>query len=896
MQSLIRLFIFVVTISIVFAAPLSAQKKSKKPPKKSKIAEMVKLADKYYQNTEYFLAAQEYQKVLEADPQHKYATYHLGESYRMYFHYENAEQCYKKMMDMGGTSEFPLSQFWYGVMLKLNGNYEEAQKNLQEFMDDGSISGTEVSKYKETAEIELKGCKLALTEMKKPVKDYTFENVPNPVNSGVSEYAPVIYLHDSSLVIASSRKESKGDDEFGWLGGEFSDNYRFEKVNGGWEQMHDKDIFSGLHTELNESPGSFTQDKKKFYFTRCDEVVKIEGVAIHECAIYMSENKEDKWQKPVKLNENVNMKGQWNAQPNITAKGDTLYFVSKRPGGYGMHDIWMTTSSGKDDWGTAVNLGPKINTPFVDMSPCYYAKEKTLFFASNGHEGFGGLDIFIAKGVGYSDVKNAGLPFNSNRDDFYMVLGETKGYMASNREGGKGNDDIYWFNIKSKECQIAFVDKDSLGEAKSISIVGNLKVKDTNEPAFDVNILLKDENDEMLKSTRTDETGLFRFENLPVATYKVILEDCDPRITIEVKYIIEDVEVKSSKQVSSRKLFEHIYFDFDKYNIRPEARKILDELVAFYKTNPDIQIEMHANTDAYGTDEYNVRLSQNRGKASLDYLIKNGVKKSALVVNAKGEGTPIAKNNNPAGRQLNRRVEFYIVGGPDYQAKAMAYVVEPKTTLYSVAKKFNMTLQELKELNNLKGEKINAYTPLRVKRNNTDDDIIAPVTVSFAENSPAVDFPDADPKHLSKEEKHKQKELEKLEKIEKLEEKKYPVADEVLDEKRVHYTPKGLGAGEEYHSVAPANTLYSIAHMYGMTVDELKQLNGLKSNKLYVGQKLKVKKDPRIQNTADTYIVKDGDTMFGIAKKFGLTVDELKALNDLKDNSLYENMVLKVKK
>src|SRR5690606_2710048 len=125
----------------------------------------------------------------------------------------------------------------------------------------------------------------------------------------------------------------------------------------------------------------------------------------------------------------------------------------------------------------------------------------------------------------------------------------------------------------------------------------------------------------------------------------------------------ENVEVKTSGKEVSKVLFENIYFDFDKYKLRREARKVLRELAAYWKEHPEIQIEMNANTDSYGSDEYNKILSRNRGKTALEYLIEQGVDKSALVVNALGEGNPIATNKNAAGRQLNRRVEFFVLGG-----------------------------------------------------------------------------------------------------------------------------------------------------------------------------------------------------------------------------------------
>jgi LysM repeat protein len=276
-------------------------------------------------------------------------------------------------------------------------------------------------------------------------------------------------------------------------------------------------------------------------------------------------------------------------------------------------------------------------------------------------------------------------------------------------------------------------------------------------------------------------------------------------------------------------------------------------------------------------------------------------------VNAKGEGKPIATNNNPAGRQLNRRVEFYIVGGPGYEAKAMAYVIEPKTTLYSVAKKFHMTVDELKQLNGLNDEKIMAYRPLRVRRTG-DEDIIAPSTINYAQTAIAVDNPGANPSSSGKTKEKKEESVRKTDKVKKEDNRNKSEAKQqnlgedqlVLNEhsQKTAMVVKHTNEGEEHYVVEEGDVLFGIAEKYGMTVEELRKLNGLRSNKLFVGQKLRVQRSANLRTSDPTalYVVRNGDTMYIIATKFGLTVEELKQMNNLKDNTLYENMVLRVKK
>jgi hypothetical protein len=191
-----------------------------------------------------------------------------------------------------------------------------------------------------------------------------------------------------------------------------------------------------------------TADRRKLYFTRCDELINNE----YNCAIYVSYNKTGKWEKPIRLNDFINMPGQWNSQPSISSDGNILFFVSKRPGGMGMQDIWFSTSNGDDNWSMPYNLGPKINSSLTDMSPYYDSESKVLFYSSNGKGGEGGLDVFGVSDInGEQQVENIGIPFNSNRDDFYFILGKRRGYLTSNRSGGIGFDDIYTFEYQTRK-------------------------------------------------------------------------------------------------------------------------------------------------------------------------------------------------------------------------------------------------------------------------------------------------------------------------------------------------------------------------------------------------------------------------------------------------------------
>jgi outer membrane protein OmpA-like peptidoglycan-associated protein/LysM repeat protein len=273
---------------------------------------------------------------------------------------------------------------------------------------------------------------------------------------------------------------------------------------------------------------------------------------------------------------------------------------------------------------------------------------------------------------------------------------------------------------------------------------------------------------------------------------------------------VQEFKVKSSGRKPSKVLFDHVYFDFNSIELNPSSRKVLDELLKYYGDHKEIQIEIKSFADGFGNQSYNLSLAEQRGKACFDYLVGRGVDQTALLLTPVGQANFLGNNNSFVGRQLNRRVEFAIVGAKDkYETEAMAYVIEPKMTLYSIAKKFNMSVDELKNMNGISAVDIKAYSAIRVKRNGNTD-VIAPSTKENLQNG----------------------------------KQEYKFQDS-------QFVPSNSGNAnlesvepsteEGFYIVQPSETLYSISKKYNMTADDLKNLNGLTSNDISVGQKLKIK-------------------------------------------------------
>ena len=412
---------------------------------------LIAKADKFYQSSEYYWAAQDYKLAASLDTSNIYLTAQLAECYRNLYDYKNAEPLYQKLLSKDRTN-YPTARFWYASILKDNGEFDPAINNFESFRTENEQNPDfELELYKEKAKQEINDCKKLSSEDKKAaLKNYSFLHLPKPLNSAADDFSPVIAENDSSIVITSAKAHATAKSASSPE--EHTDAHRFIKLKDSTWQLVDhthNDKFSSLNSHFNESSGSFTADKTRYYFTRCDDHIMIDNRREYNCAIYVSQKENGKWGAPKRLNENINAPSQWNAQPSISPDGSLLFFVSKRPGGAGMHDIWLSTSNGDDQWLPAQNVYG-VNTMYMDVSPKFVASENALFFSSTGMGGYGGFDVFMSKAdEQFSKIYHLKKPFNSNRDDIFFTPGKKKGYLSSNRKGGFGNDDIYSFEIEN---------------------------------------------------------------------------------------------------------------------------------------------------------------------------------------------------------------------------------------------------------------------------------------------------------------------------------------------------------------------------------------------------------------------------------------------------------------
>lgn len=387
-------------------------------------------ADRYFEDQQYHLAIQLYRDALAFNITDPAIDYRLAECYRHTFDYPEAETYYLKAL-YTGQNDFPMSLFYYALTLKLNGNISEAIKRFDQFIAFHDRDVT-LKDYVEQAIIEKAGCEIALQEFGIPVA-LTATLAPAPVNTPYNDFAPAV-RDENALVITSSRIPSNRkliDDRNGEA---FTDNYYFVRDGDTWKDRT-RPQFSITNSLYHDGSGSFTKNGDQYFFTVCEE----------RCRIYETHLSNNQWTKPTPLNEWVNAADTESKHPAISPGGDTLFFASNRAGGYGLFDIWMSVDAGDNAWSAPINAGPAINTKANDIAPSITDVPSVLFFSSEGHPGYGGFDLFVAKGNSSGDtvLYNLNLPFNSVRDDCFLSFHGQEIYWSSNRDGGMGGFDIY---------------------------------------------------------------------------------------------------------------------------------------------------------------------------------------------------------------------------------------------------------------------------------------------------------------------------------------------------------------------------------------------------------------------------------------------------------------------
>jgi len=501
--------------------------------------------------------------------------------------------------------------------------------------------------------------------------NYVIKNLD--VNTENSDYG-VAYYGNNVAVFASSRKD-KSVRKRVWG---FNNQPYLELYSGAITKeggIIEVERFSKkLNSKYHESNATFTKDLKTVYFSRNNYLgkkFKKDSAGVNLIQLYRA---------------NVGVDGDWTniqalpfnsdnyqtGHPVLNSKEDKLFFTSDMPGAIGQTDIFVVDVNSDGSFGEPINLGENVNTAKKEMFP-FIDRNDVLYFSSNGYaEGKGGLDIYASIIVGdkaTEKAKNIGAPMNSEKDDFSLVFSNTKreGYFSSNRTGGKGDDDIYSFkeiNPVSFECiQLAS---------------GVVRSKDMNELISEATVELQNEKGEVVATVVTDQYGAFSFKVNCLSKYRVYgskpnySDDYERFNTSNVPdaALTLGLKLEADEFVSIRGLLminiNPIYFDLDEFEIKEVAAIELEKVARIMKKYPKLRVDLGSHTDSRGEDKYNMDLSENRVKSSLNWLISRGI--DAAKINSKGYGETKLVNKCSNGvtctegqHQLNRRTEFIIL-------------------------------------------------------------------------------------------------------------------------------------------------------------------------------------------------------------------------------------------
>ncbi|SFN43034.1 Outer membrane protein OmpA [Bizionia echini] len=600
-------------------------------------------ADKHFAKYEFVEAIEDYNKLVENGKADTYVYAQLGEANYNIFNTVESERWYAKALE---TSEDAEMVYKYSQMLKANEKYQEANAQMERFAQ---------LKPRDDRAKAFKSNPDYLPSILDKAKEYTIQNLE--INTENSDFGGAVY--NSQLYFTTARNNARRN--YGWNDQPFLDVYVSNILTDGTYQEADP-VRGDINTKYHEGTVAFSPDGNTMYFSResyfdgefeKDSLSNTKFSIIH---LYKATKEGDKWRNVEALSLN-NSNYSVNS-PALSADGKTLYFHSNMPGGFGLFDLYKAPVNDDGTVGEPVNLGDKVNTEGNEKFP-FSSSNGTLYFSSDGHLGLGGLDVFYMSETG--DIVNAGVPVNSNVDDFAFTVNEEtgEGFVSSNRSGGKGGDDIYALK-RLVPC--------------NVNVITTVVDNDTNNPLAGVAVKITDASGRVLLSQTTDANGQVEYT-----------VSCDK--SLEISGVLEDyasntLSFAGSKEkevllqlnldpldkiiVLDRVVLNPILFDFDKSNITQQGAFELDKLVSVMQKYPNMVILAESHTDNRGPASYNERLSDRRAKSTVQYVISKGIDASRISGVGKGENEPkidCKSKCTEAEHQTNRRSEFIIVSG-----------------------------------------------------------------------------------------------------------------------------------------------------------------------------------------------------------------------------------------
>ncbi|MBB2149311.1 OmpA family protein [Pedobacter gandavensis] len=621
-------------------------------------------ADVFFNRYEYYPASRLYLPLAERKNPDLKVLEQLAACYRMMNEYDEAEKWYSKVVLNPKAS--PLSYYYYAEALQRNEKFDLAKSAYMKY--------AEFDGHPKELALKIASCDSAALWIKtpRPVKIKNMESL----NTKSADWGLTAYGNDG-LAFTSERplaRETKGKDLSKWNGNPW---LKLFSATADGQLKGELAIVTEANrpakAEYHVGPVVFNSTGDIAYVTIAtrapaaviplDKTKGADRLYTRRLELLIARENGDKWDlKSFPYND---VKAYSLGHAAVAQDGKLIYFASDMPGGFGKSDIWFSQQQADGSWGKPVNCGAEINTGEEDTFPTI-GPNGELFFASKGKIGMGGYDLYVSKGSGtqWSKSENLKYPLNSTSDDFYLFTKDGKfGYLSSNRQGGAGDDDIYSFSDEQPPMMI-------------LALSGSVFDKQSKARLGDVSVILTDGDGKQLNTKLTAQDGNFFFGLAKDQDYKVSfgkLGYAEELKTISTKGLTKSDTLTMQAFLNKEKfepgktyVLKNIYYDFDKSNIRPDAAKELDKLLAILKENPAITIELGSHTDSRGSDQYNQWLSQRRANAAAKYLTDRGIDHSRI--SAKGYGETMLLNQcgngvkcSHAEHQLNRRTEFKII-------------------------------------------------------------------------------------------------------------------------------------------------------------------------------------------------------------------------------------------
>lgn len=615
------------------------------------------LALQYMDRYQYPEALAELQKAKKEDPNFVEA-YMLQATLHMELRqWAQAEVEFEKSFGINPTF-FPAAYYDCAQAEMKQGKYAEAKAHFQTFLD-RKRSATP-PRLIESAEDGIASCDFAINAMAHPVP-FNPINMGTATNSKDCEYFPNVTADDNTFLFTRNAQITNANGVGMRSQEDFYVSYRDE--NGNWSPA--MNMGAPINTPANEGAPSLSADGRYLYFAACEEMEGYGGgrQGYGSCDIFFTQKVNGQWTRAVNVGAPVNTPA-WETQPSFSSDGRTLYYISNRRDGLGNSDIWMCMLSDSGKWGKPVNLGATINTPGKEEAVFIHPDNQTLYFASDGHIGMGGLDLYMCRrdsSGNWGAPVNLGYPINTHEDESGMIV-NGKGnmaYFSSTREGTTGCDDIYMFEIppalqpvpvtymkgkvydaKTSKPLAASFDLIDLGTGKTI-------VSSVSDPVTGEFLVTIPQN-------KNYALNVNRQGYLPYSESFWMAESTNPSQPYRMDVPLTPIEAGGTV------VLKNIYFDTDKFDLRRESYAELDKMVSFLKANPNLKMEVGGHTDNTGDKKHNQTLSENRAKSVYAYLVSHGIAATRLTYKGYGDTSPLVPNDTPEHKQMNRRTELKI--------------------------------------------------------------------------------------------------------------------------------------------------------------------------------------------------------------------------------------------